>query len=100
MERDFPITDATVAAYPNSQIEQRVSDAKKAILNTTSRPIQLTKHNVLLQTHGFRDADIRVGVLDLLGSGELILNQDRTIVRTMDYQLSLGFEQEIISSEA
>lgn len=98
MKEDFPLTDAVTASYPNLQIEQRVAEAKKAILRNTGVPVQLVRNNDQLVEEGFRDSDLRVGVLDLLSSGELILNQDRTLRRTRDYQLELNMNNPTISS--
>lgn len=99
MSEYFPITDAIASAFPRPIEELRLNEAKKAILNTTTVPIPLVDHNLMLQGQGFRDDDIRIGVSELISSKLLKLNQDRTIVNSKEYQLPLGLEQEITSSE-
>ena len=98
MAEYFPITDAIASAFPRPIAELRLNEAKKAILNTTTVPIPLIDHNLMLQTQGFRDGEIVKGVLDLLSLNVLRLNQDKTIVIAKKYQLPLGLEQEITSS--
>ncbi len=99
MERDRWITDSISSLYPRIEEDQRFEKTKKEILNSTAIPIQLVHHNAMLQEQGFRDGDIRKGVSELLATGKLKMNQDRTIRKTTDYQLEFDLNTTHISPE-